>query len=189
MRQMYREFGLIDIVYTMDDVIRIVSQISGRDFEPFFSKYVTGTEQLPLEEYLKAAGMDVAIDLGERLPRFGYIIHDMLGIGSFGGPPGGGMFIHRSRQFQDDDSLIGVSGTPVKTFDDIRKAARDWKFGDVVELTLEREGKEVILPVTLGGRFKEPPLASDIIDVAITRRRDRTDFQRSIWSGILCNSG
>ena len=189
MRQMYREFGLTDIVYTMDDVIRIVSQISGRDFEPFFSKYVTGTEQLPLEEYLKDAGMDVAIDLGERLPRFGYIIHDMLGIGSFGGPPGGGMFIHRSRQFQDDDSLIGVSGIAVKTFGDIRKVARDWKFGDVVELTLEREGKEVILPVTLGGRFKEPPLESDIIDVTITRRRDRTDFQRSIWSGILCNSG
>ena len=188
MKQMYQEFGLTDVAYTIDDVSRIVSQIMGEDFEPFFSKYVTGTERLPLEEYLKDAGMDVEIDFGERLPRFGYIIHEMLGIGSFGGPPGGGMFIHRSRQFQDDDSLIGVSGIPVKTFDDIRKVAKDWKFGDVVALTLEREGKEVILPVTLGGKFKEPPLESDIIDVTIAKNEDTTDSQRAIWSGILGNS-
>ena len=133
MKQMYREFGLTGVAYTIEDVVRIVSQVTGEDFEPFFSKYVTGTERLPLEEYLKDAGMDVEIDFGERLPRFGYIIHEMLGIGSFGGPPGGDMFIHRSRQFQDDDSLIGINGTPVKTFDDIRRVAKDWKFGDVVD--------------------------------------------------------
>ena len=76
----------------------------------------------------------------------------------------------------------------MKTFDDIRKVAKDWKFGDVVELTLEREGKEVILPVTLGGKFKEPPLESDIIDVTIAKNEDTTDSQRAIWSGILGNS-
>ena len=166
MKQMYREFGITGITYAMNDVIRIVNQITSEDFKPFFSKYVTGTERLPLEEYLKDAGMDVEIEFGERLPSLGYIVHEMLQIKSFGGPTGGGMFIHQSPQHQDDDELIGINGTPVKFFDDIRKVAKDWKSGDVVELTLEREGEEIILPVTLGGdTSKRPPLEAGIIDV------------------------
>ena len=189
MKQMYREFGLTGVPYTMNDVIRIVSRMTGEDFKPFFSKYVTGTEQLPLEEYLKDAGVDVEIEFGERLPRFGYIVHEMLGISGIGGPPGGGMFIDSSPQYQDNDQLIGINGTPVKSFDDIRKAAKDWKSGDVVELTLEREGKKIILPVILGGdASKRPPLEADIIDVTITKRAERSDLQHAIWSGMLGNS-
>ena len=90
MKQMYRKFGLTGVPYTMNDVIRIVSRMTGKDFKPFFRKYVTGTEQLPLEEYLKDAGVDAEIEFGERLPRIGYIVHEMLGIGGIGGPPGGG---------------------------------------------------------------------------------------------------
>ena len=188
MKQMYREFGLTEIRYTIDDVVRIVSQVAGEDFEPFFSKYVTGTERLPLEEYLKDTGVNVQIEFGEMLPRFGYIIHEMLGIGSFGGPSGGGMFIERSQQFQNGDRLISINGTPVKTFDDIRRIAKDWKSGDMAELTLERKDEEITVPVTLGGRSEKPPLETDIIDVTVTKRADSTDSQRAIWSGMLGNS-
>ena len=189
MKQMYRKFGLTGVPYTMNNVIRIVSRITGVDFKPFFSKYVTGTERLPLEEYLKDAGVDAAIEFGEELPNFGYVVHEMLGIGGIGGPPDGGLFIDNSRQYQDNDQLIGVNGTPVDTFDDIRRVAVDWKSGDVVELTLRREGKEVILPVTLkGDRSEKPPLEADTINVTITKRADSKDFQRAIWSGMLGTS-
>ena len=70
-------------------------------------------------------------------------------------------YVHPSihQQYQDDDELIGIDGTPVKTFDDIRKAAKDWKSGDAVALTLKREGKEISLPITLSGAAsKKPPL-------------------------------
>ena len=186
MKQMYREFGLTGIPYTMNDVIRIVSRMTGADFKPFFSKYVTGTEQLPLEAYLKDAGVNAEIKFGERLPRIGYIVHEMLGIGGIGGPPGGGLFIDNSLQYQDNDQLIGINGTPVGTFDDIRRVAKDWKPGDVVELTLEREDEEIILPVTLqGDASKKPPLEADTIDVTITKSADSTDAQRAILAGIL----
>ena len=188
MRRMYREFGLTGRAYMMRDVIRIVSQITGEDFEPFFRKYVMGTERLPLEVYLKDAGMDIEIEYGKRLPSLRYIVHEMLQIKSIGGPPGEGMFIHRSPQYQDDDELIGINGTPVKTFGDIRSVTKDWKSGEVVELTLERAGETVIVPITLGGSASEkPPLDVGIIDVKITKRTDSTDSQRAIWSGILGN--
>ena len=185
MKQMYRKFGLTGSKYTMRDVIRIVNQVAGENFEPFFCKYVSGTERLPLEKYLRDAGVDANVEFSEELPRFSYIVHEMLGISSIGGPTGGGMFIHGSKQYQNDDNLIGVNGTPVKFFDDIRKAAKDWKPGDLVELTLEREGKEIILPVTLGGdASKEIPLEAGPIDVTLTKRTDNT---RTVlyWSPFL----
>lgn len=186
MKQMYREFGLTDDTFTMGDVIRIVSQIAGEDFEPFFKKYVSGTERLPLEKYLSDTGMDVEIEFGEALPSLGYIVHGMLQISSFGGPTGGGMFIHQSKQYQDDDNLIGINGTPVRFFDDIRKVAKDWKPGEVVELTLEREGEEITLPITLSGDPSEkPPMEPGPIDVTITKSADSTVLQRAIWAGML----
>ena len=110
----------------------------------------------------------------------------MLQIKSFGGPTGGGLFIHHSPQYQDDDNLIGINGTPVKFFDDLRKVAKDWKSGEIVELTLERGGKEIILPITLSGdASKKPPLEPGPIDVTITKSIDSTDLQRAIWAGIL----
>ena len=188
MKQMYREFGLTGNKYTMDDVIKVVNQIAGEDLQPFFRKYVAGTERLPLEEYLKNAGLNVEIEFGEKLPSLGHILFKMLHIYSFGGPTGGGMFIHRSPQYKDDDNLIGINGTPVKFFDDIRKIAKDWKPGDVVELTLERDGENVTLPITLAGDPSEsPPLEPGPIDVTITKEADSTTLQRAIWSGMLGN--
>ena len=186
MKQMYQEFGLTGNEYTMNDVIRIVSQIADEDFELFFKKYVAGTERLPLAEYFTNAGINVEIEFGEKLPSLGYILFQMLHIYSLGGPTGGGMFIHQSPQYKDDDNLIGVNGTPVKFFDDIREVAKAWKPGDVVELTVEREGENVTLPITLAGDPSEsPPLEPGPIDVTITKRADRTALQRAIWSGML----
>ncbi len=185
-QQMYREFGLTDNAFTINDVVRIISQIAGENFKPFFNEYVIGTERLPLEEYFTDAGLDVEIAFGERLPSLEHILFQMLEIKSLGGPTGGGMFIHHSPQYEDDDNLICINGTPVKYFDDIRRVAKDWKSGDVVELTLEREGEEIVLPITLAGdTSKRPPLEPGIIDVTITKRTDRTDLQRAIWSGML----
>ena len=196
MQQMYREFGLTGNQYTIDDIIRIVSEIAGEDFEPFFGKYVIGTECLPLAEYLRDVGVDAEIEFGEQLPSLGHILFKMLEIKSLGGPTGGGMFIHQSPQYQDDDNLIDINGTPVKFFDDIRKAAKDWKSGDVVELTLERAGENVTLPITLAGDPSEkPPMEPGPIDVSITKSADvsitksadRTALQRAIWLGMLGN--
>ena len=189
MKQMYREFGLTDDTFTMGDVIRIVNQIAGEDFKPFFKKYVSGTERLPLAEYLRDTGIDVEIEFGEKLPSLGHILFKMLEIKSLGGPTGGGMFIHQSPQYEDDDNLISINGTPVKFFDDIRKVAKDWRSGDVVELTVEREGENVTLPITLAGDPSEkPPMEPGPINVTLTKNAKSPDFQRSILSGILGDS-
>lgn len=186
MKQMYSEFGVTGKTYTIDDVVRIVTDIAGEDFEPFFRKYVSGTERLLLTEYLGDVGVDVKIELGEQVPNGRYVIHTMLHISSLT-QTNKGLIIHRSPKggYQDEDNLIGINDTPVKTFNDIRDAAKDWKGGDVIKLTLERNGEEITLPVTLGGPSEKPPMEAENVDVTITKRADRTELQRAIWSGML----
>ena len=62
MKQMYREFGATGETYTMDDVVRVVTDIAGEGFEPFFNKYVSGIERLPLTKYLGDASVEVQIE-------------------------------------------------------------------------------------------------------------------------------
>ena len=188
MKQMYKEFGLTKKTFAMDDVIRIVSQIAGEDFEPFFNKYVTGTERLPLEKYLKTAGIDAQIESDEKLPNLRYILNEMLFIRYLRNTKVGSLIIFRSPKYQDGDKLVAINGTPVKVFDDIRRMAKDWKSGDVVTLTLERKNEEITLPITLGGMSGKPPLEAASINITITQKPDILETQRAIWSGILGNS-
>ena len=188
MKQMYSEFGVTGKTYTIDDVIRITTDIVGKDFEPFFRKYVSGTERLPLAEYLGDVGVDVKIEFGEQVPNGRYIVHTMLHISSLT-QTNEGLIIHRSPKagYQDEDNLIRINGTPVKTFNDIRNAAKDWSGGDVIKLTLERNGEETTLPVTLGGPPDKVPMEAAGIDVNITKRADSTELQHAIWMGMLGN--
>ena len=75
----------------------------------------------------------------------------------------------------------------MKTFNDIRDAAKDWKGSDVIQLTLERNGEEITLPVTLGGPSEKPPMETKNNDVTLTKRADSTALQRAIWLGMLSN--
>ncbi len=185
---MYQEFGLTENVFTINDVIRIVSQIAGEDFGPFFNKYVTGTERLPLEEYLKNAGIDAKIEFGEKLPNLRYILNEMLSIRLLRNIKAGNLIIFRSPKYQDGDKLIAINGTSMTTFDDVRRVAKDWKCGDVVALTLERKDEEITLPTTLGGMPGKPPHEAASINIAITQKPDSTEAQRAIWAGILGNN-
>ena len=186
MKQMYQEFGATDEKYTMDDVIRIVTDIAGKDFEPFFRKYVSGTERLPLAEYFGEASLDVQIE--EELPELGYVLKEMLGIRSLTQTPTGAVIIDKSPAYQDGDNLAAINGTPVNSFSDIAKLAKGWKSGDAVALTLERGGETITFPVTLGGTSEKLPIEEGAVSVAISKNADSTDSQRAILSGILGDS-
>ncbi len=189
MKQMYSEFGVTGKTYTIDDVVRIATDVAGKDLDPFFLKYVSGTERLPLSEYFGDIGVDVKMESGEQIPNSRYVINTMLHISSLT-QTNKGLIIHRSSKvgYQDEDNLIGINGAPVKTFNDIRNAAKDWKGGDVIKLTLERNGEKITLSITLGGPFHKPPTEASNIDVTITKRADCTELQLSILAGILGHS-
>ena len=183
MQRMYQEFGTTGKTYTIDDVIRIGTDVAGKDFEPFFRKYVSGTERLPLAEYFRDAGLDVQIE--EELPELGYVLKEMLGIRSLTQTQGGTLIIDKSPAYRDGDNLAAINQASVNSFSGMAKLAKDWKSGDVVALTLERNGEKITLPVTLGGTAEELPIEVGAMSVTISIGADSTDFQRAILAGIL----
>jgi PDZ domain-containing secreted protein len=92
----------------------------------------------------------------EDLPGQDFLIHKMLKIQSLT-QTNEGLIIRHSENagYQDEDILIAMAGTPVKTFDDMCRVAKDWKPDDEVELTLLRGGKEIKMKVRLGGKDEE----------------------------------
>lgn len=57
MRRMFNDFAKPKKTYTVDDIIRIVNEETGKDFQPFFDKYVTGKEYIDLTPYLSDIGL------------------------------------------------------------------------------------------------------------------------------------
>ena len=109
----------------------------------------------------------------------------MLSIRSLTRTQGGTLIIDKSPAFRDGDNLAAINGTPVSSFSGMAKLVKDLKSGDVVELTLERSGETITLPVTLGGTAEELPIEEGVVSVTISKNTDSADSQRSILAGIL----
>lgn len=57
MRDFYRRFGGDSEGYTLADIQSELSKLSGSDQQAFFTRYVTGVDKFPIEDYLSMAGI------------------------------------------------------------------------------------------------------------------------------------
>jgi len=57
MRGMWRQHGHPGAPYSYEDLIRVVSDTFGRDYGPFFRRYVSGTDVLPFTDALSVLGV------------------------------------------------------------------------------------------------------------------------------------
>ena len=167
MQQMYRKFPDNTIEYTQRDIIRTVNKVSGKDFDPFFQTYVTGTERLRLVKYFNYAGLDVQIEYSEALPTDDYV-YDVL----------------KASIKNERWRLISANGMEIDSFADLRESAKTWKSGDILDVIIEEDGKTLPLSITLSGIIDNPPTARDA-SVSITKKTETTKLQRAILASIL----
>lgn len=59
MRLLYERFPASGPGYTRDDLIKLVEEVAGSPFRPFFADYVVAAEPLPLEKMLSAVGLEL----------------------------------------------------------------------------------------------------------------------------------
>jgi predicted metalloprotease with PDZ domain len=187
MQQMFQEFGETGSKYSMKDVIRIANSISGNDLTNFFEKYIEGANELPFEEYLGYAGLEAQKHIGKSQLSSEYVIKKLLQIQSLGHAPEG-LIIHtpKDKAYQDKDVLVAIEGRPVKTHDDIRNIAENWKSGNQVTLTLKRGNREITIVIILGGE-KGKVIMERTVEVTITKKKKITNKEQSILLGILNN--
>ncbi len=59
MKSLYRRFPLGAGGFKPKDLIKVVGELTGSDFDPFFAKYVSGLEPLPFEPALSTVGLEL----------------------------------------------------------------------------------------------------------------------------------
>lgn len=74
MRRMNDEYAKHDKFYDDSEGVRhIVEEISGKDFKDFFARYVTGTDEIPYNNLLSAAGLQLGPDPARNAPPYSIV--------------------------------------------------------------------------------------------------------------------
>ncbi len=61
MRSLYKKYGNSNEEYSLEELQNRMSELSGSDQSNFFTTYVSGTNKIPIDNYLKFAGLDAKI--------------------------------------------------------------------------------------------------------------------------------
>jgi predicted metalloprotease with PDZ domain len=63
MRRMNDEYAKAGRYYDDSaDVLRVVNEVSGKDFSDFFRRYISGTDEIPYDQFLGIAGLKLHLD-------------------------------------------------------------------------------------------------------------------------------
>ncbi len=136
---------------TFDQLVRMTSTVAGAPMDDFFDRYVRGREVLPLADALTLAGISLHEDSTE-IPDRGFVLAQLLRCPSVSSGPDG-LHIHKSEvePIRAGDVIVGVDGSPIFGFDDLRWAFRDRQPGSRVSIAVMRDGRKVDLDVVLDG--------------------------------------
>jgi predicted metalloprotease with PDZ domain len=153
MRDLDQTFGQGDRAYENDDLLRSINRVSGSDFSDFYTRFIHGTEELQLDDYLSFVGLELvrvkdspAADLGievqgtpENLVRVVRVVP-----GSTGAVAG-----------LDIDDIILALNTDKVHFEDWGELIKRQKIGETVTLTHYRRDKLISRSVRVGQAEKE----------------------------------
>jgi predicted metalloprotease with PDZ domain len=152
---------------------RIVEQVSGKSFEDFFRRFVAGTDEIPYNDFLAAAGWELKVektttsDLG-----FWLGTESFKGVTVSGLEPGSAAELAGLRT---GDVIVPARGKP-----DGRELAnflRTRAGGDPLTLKVHREGQEIEIAFQVGSREDR--------EYAIVEIPHPSERQRRIRDGVL----
>jgi predicted metalloprotease with PDZ domain len=174
LRRLNEEYAKAGKFYNESEGIRgVVEEVSGKSFENFFQRYVAGTDEIPYDDFLSAAGLTLKTEDVKR---------GDLGF-TPGGGPGGGIVLTSV----DPGSAAETAG--VETGDmilqiDGREVARSRALlfgnltpGETIALHINRDGREMDISYVAGTREERR--------YSIVESGGASDRQRRIRQGLL----
>jgi predicted metalloprotease with PDZ domain len=175
MRGMNEKYAKAGKFYNDSEGIRgVVEDVAGQSFEEFFRRYVAGTDEIPYDKFLAAAGLEVKIDSNQladlefragRGPGTGPVVAQVT-TGSAAEAAG----------LQKGDVLLGINGEGLPR--NIRGWLRDHHAGETVKLRVRRDGEEKEIDYALGEGGGDR-------HYSIVESPNPTDKQRRIREGML----
>lgn len=161
--------------YTEHDILAELNAVSGTDFTDFFTRYVQGTDELPYNQVLASAGLNLSVSVPPgAAPSMG-ILGESVDNGIRVAAVRPGRAADRAG-LSVGDTLIAVDQLSLATAS-LTDRLKMYRPGAVVPFTVERLGKRITIPVKL-----DPPAASDY---KIVENPDATQIQVGIRDGWL----
>jgi predicted metalloprotease with PDZ domain len=175
MRGMNEKYAKAGKFYNDSEGIRgVVEEVAGQSFEEFFRRYVAGTDEIPYDKFLAAAGLEVKIDSNQladlefragRAPGTGSVVAQVT-TGSAAEAAG----------LQKGDVLMGINGEGLPR--NIRGWLRDHHARETVKLRVRRDGEEKEISYALGEGGGDR-------HYSIVESPNPSDKQRRIREGML----
>ncbi|HLG43323.1 MAG TPA: PDZ domain-containing protein [Planctomycetota bacterium] len=175
MRHLNREYALqrghgpIGVGFPEDGILKALNDVTGSDWGEFYSKYVSGLDELPFEEVLGASGLAVELksvrraDLGLSLRRT-----------TVATVPAGSEAERKGVKAQD--RILAVNGEEVAR-GNLRELLTKLKPADSAKITFGRGNEKYAVNLTVGER--------EHVACSFKRAEAPTDLQRRILAGWL----
>ncbi len=165
--------------FTSDDLRTAIRAAAGPDFQDFWRRYVSGTTEIPWDEYVKAAGWSV---------RFSEQTATDARISTITPAVQGGRWravaipgsAAAAAGLVTGDELVRVNGREILDGSDVTPVLRGVPSGGLVTLQVVRAGQPVTIRFT-AGTYRQARAA--LIDLP-----DQTDRMRRVRSGILATN-
>ncbi|MFW6359389.1 MAG: M61 family metallopeptidase, partial [Chroococcales cyanobacterium] len=147
MRLMWERFGKDEIGFTETELRELVESVAETDLKDFFTRYIDGTEELPLNEYLQPFGLKIsAITDDEPIPYLGIRLNsehgkDIIKFVEAGSPAG-------VAGVDTEDELLAIDGIRV-TADGLSERLKDYEPGNTIQITVFHQDELLTHSVTL----------------------------------------
>ncbi len=180
MNEMYYKFKALKRGFTDAEFKAMVEKVSGISFTDFWAKYVNGTVPVDYAKYYAYAGIEVFNDnAGKMVPFLGATAaRTSLG----GGRVVVGSVVRGSGAWNGglnvNDEVAAIDGVPAEMMLDRMSQITSKKVGDVVKVSIVRDGIKQDLNITLTG--------SEPVRLKATIKEDATPLQMTVrkkWMG------
>ena len=173
MRELNDEFGKTGKGFEPGDILTAVNSAGSSDFGDFFEACVSGTDPMPYETALAAAGLRLDMNV-LRKPDAGDL--------AFVGPRNRVVNVEHTSPLDRagvklNDYLVAVDGEPVNSFSQWLRCIRAHEIDDILVLEIERDSRPLALPVKLESK--------NLVECEIEPLPQTTDLQNEIRDGWL----
>lgn len=183
-RALWQQYGARDIGFTPQEFQAVLEQVAMCEYDEFMAKYVEGTDELPLEDYLDAAGLRLEMQAKKKEPE------TWLGIGLT--KKGGRLNVKHVRRdgpaYNADvyaqDEIVALSGYRVDSSKKLKKLLKEYEQGETVTLHLFRDDRLIMREVELAER---PPHDATLTPVEEPTRAQRALYEA--WMGAKWPAG
>jgi predicted metalloprotease with PDZ domain len=176
MRALYSRYAM-KRGFTTDDVEHAASEVCACNLHPFFDDYVRNARSPDFDRYFRSIGLQVVADTIPAADSTGTRLPDIR-VWAYAPKKGGRMrvmiqdptSVWAKAGLHTGDEIVSFNTAPVDSSQDLRRAIRALRLGDVVPVSIVRGGRPALVNVRVTGY--------DRVRVRIVEAPDATPPQR-----------